>query len=84
MPYICITDTVCEGRIASWKDAETGKPCVYETHEAAMRDADDPVLRQMYEENDEEYEPDTVLEVIVTDDRIYDPVNDETYWRKPV
>lgn len=76
MPFICVVDTVFEGMVASWKE-EDGKPVVYETREAAEEDAHDVAT----EDNPDE-EPDTVLEVVVTESEIYDPVDGRIYWRE--
>lgn len=71
MPFICTIDTVFGGRVASWRD-EDERPVVHETREAAEEEANDSALD----------EPDGVLEVVVTEDRIYDPIDGRTYWFK--
>jgi hypothetical protein len=72
MAFICAIDTVFQGVIASWRD-EDGKPCVYETRAEAEADAAD-----VHEDD----EPDMVIEVVVTEDKIYDPVDGRVYWTK--
>lgn len=81
MPFICVIDTVCEGLVASWRD-EDGKPVVYPTREEAEVDAHD-VQTTPEEDRDEDWEPDepdTVIEVVVTPEKIYDPVDGRIYW----
>lgn len=72
MAFICTIDTICQGRVASWRD-EDGRPVVYESRIKAELDAADVC------DGDE---PDDVIEVIVTEDKIYDPVDGRVYWVK--
>lgn len=74
MPFICVTESVCEGRVATWRD-EDGRPVIYDTYKRAELDAIDAI-------QDDDDEADEVLEVIVTDDKIFDPVNGRVYWEK--
>lgn len=70
--FITVIDTLCEGRVAGWRE-EDGKPCLYDTREEAEKDANDVA------EGDD---PDDVIEVVVTPDRIYDPIDGRVYWAK--
>lgn len=72
MPFICVIDTVCDGLVASWK-FEDGTPVVFATREEAEEEANDVMPDD---------EPDTVLEVVVTESEIYDPVDGRIYWRE--
>lgn len=83
MPFICIIDTVCQGRVASWRD-EDGRPIVYPTQADAEEDANDvnlPPDDPDYDPDDLN-EPDTVVEVVVTDESIVDAVDGRVYWTK--
>ncbi len=64
MPFITVIDTVFEGRTASWRDEE-GKPVIFATPSEAL---------------DECEEDDGVVEVVVTPDKIYDPIDERVYW----
>ena len=82
MPFICVVDTVFDGRVASWRD-EDGKPVVYEDKSEAEADAADIQIDE--EDRDEDWEPeepDAVVEVVVTPEKIYDPVDGRVYWEK--
>lgn len=82
MPFICVIDTLCDGMTASWRD-EDGKPCVFSTREEAEIEAADIQIEE--EDRDEDWEPeepDAVIEVVVTENKIYDPVDGRVYWEK--
>lgn len=40
MSYIVITDTVFQGRVASWRD-EDGRPCLFDDEQAALAECED-------------------------------------------
>lgn len=75
MPFICVIDTICQRRIASWRD-EDGRPIVYDTEQDAELDAGDPDMLAMG--ND----PDMIEEVTVTEDQIIGVVDGRIYWTK--
>lgn len=72
MPFITTIETAFEGRVAGWRD-EDGKPCLYETQEAAQADAEDVMPDD---------DPDDVIEVVATPTKIYDPIDGRVYWEK--
>lgn len=73
MPYyITVMDTVGEGRVAACRDG-AGRPIVYPSVQQALADADEAL----------EGEPGGVVEVLVTPERICDPVDGRVYWRRP-
>jgi hypothetical protein len=74
MAYITVYDTVFQGRVAGWHD-EDNKPVIYSTYAEALIDANDDVM-------DAEDDPDDVVEVVVTDEQIYDPIDGRVYWSK--
>lgn len=74
MAFICVIDTVFQGRVASWRD-EDGKPVIYETEQEAELDAQEAAMS-------EDDEIDEVLEVSVTDAQIIDPISGRVYWTK--
>lgn len=83
MPFICVIDTLCDGLVASWRD-EDDKPVIYDTKEEAEKEAAD--IQTPEEDRDEDWEPDEpdmVVEVVVTPEKIYDPVDGRIYWEKP-
>lgn len=80
--FITVIDTVFEGKVAGWREGD-GKPCLFDTREGAEKEAADIQIPE--EDRDEDWEPeepDAVIEVIVTDDKIYDPVDGRIYWQK--
>lgn len=72
MPFITVYDTVFQGRVAGWHD-DDGKPVIYDTYAEALVDANDVM---------EDEVPDGVLEVVVTEENITDPIDGYVYWSK--
>jgi hypothetical protein len=69
--FITVIDTVFQGRVVGWQ--EDGKPVLYDTQKEAEIDANAVMADE---------EPDSVIEVEVTDDAITDPVDGRVYWSK--
>lgn len=80
--FITVVDTLCQGLVAGWKD-DDGKPFLFDTREAAEVEAADIQIPE--EDRDEDWgpdDPDIVIEVEVTDDKIFDPIDGRVYWQK--
>jgi hypothetical protein len=73
MPFITVIDTVFQGRVASWRD-DDDKPCVFET----SAEAEEMAADVMHEDDD----PDMVVEVVVNEQKIFDPIDGRVYWTR--
>lgn len=80
--FICVIDTVFQGRTASWHD-EDGKPCLFDTKDEAEAEAAECVEPDDDDPDWEPDEPDTVIEVVVTAEKIFDPIDGHVYWEAP-
>jgi len=74
MPFITTIDTVLEGRVAAWRDQD-GRPVIYEDRLEAEMEAAEGIIH-------EDDVPDDVIEVVVTEDTIIDPIDGRVYWTK--